>query len=192
MGVMGGFQLRKQTALVKGAVKNVLERSTHIQLLDGSKQELDEYSRHLILQSMHDMSMSALRCLVFAFADVPSDFATYDGSEDHPAHQQLLNPSNYSSIESNLTFVGFVGLRRCVKPLQTDVTQIEHRSARIMDTVQGGVLVNQLDQTEVFMSDHASLAACDNRPYRPIRSPRPYRTCCPLHRPTDAHNGAQS
>ncbi|CAN6897762.1 unnamed protein product [Brassica oleracea] len=111
MGVMGGFQLRKQTALVKGAVKNVLERSTHIQLLDGSKQELDEYSRHLILQSMHDMSMSALRCLVFAFADVPSDFATYDGSEDHPAHQQLLNPSNYSSIESNLTFVGFVGLR---------------------------------------------------------------------------------
>ena len=55
--------------------------------------------------------MSALRCLVFAFADVPSDFATYDGSEDHPAHQQLLNPSNYSSIESNLTFVGFVGLR---------------------------------------------------------------------------------
>ncbi|KAF2617204.1 hypothetical protein F2Q68_00038464 [Brassica cretica] len=106
--------------------------------------------------------MSALRCLVFAFADVPSDFATYDGSEVHPAHQQLLNPSNYSSIESNLTFVGFVGLRRCVKPLQTDVTQIEHRSARIMDTVQGGVLVNQLDQTEVFMSDHASLAACDS------------------------------
>ena len=43
-----------------------------------------------------------------------------------------------------------------------DVTQIEHRPARIMDTAQGGVLVNQLDQTEVFMSDHASLAACDS------------------------------
>uniref|UniRef100_A0A0D3DIN1 Uncharacterized protein n=1 Tax=Brassica oleracea var. oleracea TaxID=109376 RepID=A0A0D3DIN1_BRAOL len=42
-----------------------------------------------------------------------------------------------------------------------DVTQIEHRPARIMDTAQGG-LVNQLDQTEVFMSDHASLAACDS------------------------------
>ena len=37
-----------------------------------------------------------------------------------------------------------------------DVTQIEHRPARIMDTAQGGVLVNHLDQTEVFMSDHAS------------------------------------
>ncbi|WZZ26320.1 hypothetical protein YC2023_009721 [Brassica napus] len=31
-----------------------------------------------------------------------------------------------------------------------------------MNTAQGGVLVNQLDQTEVFMSDHASLAACDS------------------------------
>ena len=42
------------------------------------------------------------------------------------------------------------------------MTQIEHRPARIMDTAQGGVLVNQLVQTDVFMSDHASLAACDS------------------------------
>uniref|UniRef100_M4ES05 P-type Ca(2+) transporter n=1 Tax=Brassica campestris TaxID=3711 RepID=M4ES05_BRACM len=111
MGVMVDSSSGTKLLLVKGAVENVLERSTHIQLLDGSTQELDQYSRDLILQSLHDMSMSALRCLGFAYSDVPSDFATYDGSEDHPAHQQLLNPSNYSSIESNLTFVGFVGLR---------------------------------------------------------------------------------
>ena len=61
---------------MQGAVENVLERSTHIQLLDGSTQELDQYSRDLILQSLHDMSMSALRCLGFAYTDVPSDFAT--------------------------------------------------------------------------------------------------------------------
>ncbi|XP_048613835.1 calcium-transporting ATPase 4, endoplasmic reticulum-type-like [Brassica napus] len=97
--------------ILQGAVENVLERSTNIQLLDGSILELDQYLRDLILQNLHDMSMGALRCLGFAYSDVPSDFATYDGSEDHPAHQQLLNPSNYSSIESNLTFVGFVGLR---------------------------------------------------------------------------------
>ncbi|CAN7066174.1 unnamed protein product [Brassica oleracea var. botrytis] len=111
MGVMVDSSSGTKLLLVKGAVENVLERSTHIQLLDGSTQELDQYSRDLILQSLHDMSMSALRCLGFAYSDVPSDFATYDGSEDHPAHQQLLNPINYSSIESNLTFVGFVGLR---------------------------------------------------------------------------------
>ncbi|KAL0723726.1 hypothetical protein Bca4012_038325 [Brassica carinata] len=106
MGVMVDSSSGKKLLLVKGAVENILERSTHIQLLDGSTPELDQYSRDLILQSM-----SSLKCLRFAYSDVPSDFATYDGSEDHPAHQQLLNPSNYSSIESNLTFVGFVGLR---------------------------------------------------------------------------------
>ncbi|WZZ20553.1 hypothetical protein YC2023_121940 [Brassica napus] len=31
-----------------------------------------------------------------------------------------------------------------------------------MDTAQDGVLVNQLDQNKVFMSDHVSLAACDS------------------------------
>lgn len=102
---------KTDTEILQGAVENLLERSTRIQLLDGSTQELDQYSRDLILQSLRDMSLSALRCLGFAYSDVPSDFATYDGSEDHPAHQQLLNPSNYSSIESNLVFVGFVGLR---------------------------------------------------------------------------------
>ncbi|CAH8251515.1 unnamed protein product [Arabidopsis lyrata] len=111
MGVMVDSSSGKKLLLVKGAVENVLERSTRIQLLDDSVQELDQYSRDLILQSLRDMSLSALRCLGFAYSDVPSDFTTYDGSEDHPAHQQLLNPSNYFSIESNLTFAGFVGLR---------------------------------------------------------------------------------
>ncbi|KAF2600377.1 hypothetical protein F2Q68_00010218 [Brassica cretica] len=37
-----------------------------------------------------------------------------------------------------------------------DTPWIEHRSVWFMDTAQGGVLVYQLDQTEVFMSDHGS------------------------------------
>ncbi|CAG7863512.1 unnamed protein product [Brassica rapa] len=39
-----------------------------------------------------------------------------------------------------------------------------------MDTAQGGVLVNQLDQTEVFMSDHASLTACDSPSYHSVHA----------------------
>ncbi|KAH0876854.1 hypothetical protein HID58_064248 [Brassica napus] len=138
MGVMVDSSSRRKLLLVKGpyyeilqgAVENVLERSTNIQLLDGSILELDQYLRDLILQNLHDMSMGALRCLGFAYSDVPSDFATYDGSEDHPAHQQLLNPSNYSSIESNLTFVGFVGLR---DPLRKELRQAiaDYRTAGI-------------------------------------------------------------
>lgn len=57
------------------------------------------------------MSTSALRCLGFAYKEDLPEFAGYNGDEDHPAHQLLLNPSNYSSIESKLVFVGFVGLR---------------------------------------------------------------------------------
>uniref|UniRef100_A0A0D3AT82 Uncharacterized protein n=1 Tax=Brassica oleracea var. oleracea TaxID=109376 RepID=A0A0D3AT82_BRAOL len=37
-----------------------------------------------------------------------------------------------------------------------DTPWIEHRPVWFMDTAQGGILVYQLDQTEVFMSDHAS------------------------------------
>ncbi|KAJ9548347.1 hypothetical protein OSB04_020890 [Centaurea solstitialis] len=57
------------------------------------------------------MSMGALRVLGFAYKDDPSEFTTYNGDEDHPAHNLLLNPTTYSSIESNLTFAGLAGLR---------------------------------------------------------------------------------
>ncbi|KAF8365044.1 hypothetical protein HHK36_032952 [Tetracentron sinense] len=110
MGVIAKSNSGKNLLLVKGAVENVLERSTSIQLLDGSVVELDQKSRGCILQALHEMSTSSLRCLGFAYKEELSEFATYNG-EDHPAHELLLKPSNYSSIESELIFVGMVGLR---------------------------------------------------------------------------------
>lgn len=89
----------------------MLERSSHIQLLNGSVVKLDQRSKSVILDSLNEMSTSALRVLGFAFKDDPSEFTTYNGEEDHPAHNLLLDPTNYSSIESNLTFAGLVGLR---------------------------------------------------------------------------------
>jgi len=80
-------------------------------LLDGTIVELDQTSRDAILQSLQEMSLSALRCLGFAYKDNLPEFATYNGDEDHPAHELLLNPSTYSSIESKLIFVGLAGLR---------------------------------------------------------------------------------
>ncbi|XP_022755698.1 calcium-transporting ATPase 1, endoplasmic reticulum-type-like [Durio zibethinus] len=111
MGVIVNSSSGRKSLLVKGAVENLLERSTFIQLLDGSIVELDQYTRDLILQSLHEMSTDALRCLGFAYKEELFEFATYNGDEDHPAHQLLLNPSKYSSIESKLIFVGLVGLR---------------------------------------------------------------------------------
>lgn len=79
-------------------------------MLDGSVVRLDETSRSLVLEELLDMSSNALRCLGLAYKADLSEFADYDG-EHHPAHKLLLDPSNYSSIESNLIFVGLVGLR---------------------------------------------------------------------------------
>ena len=89
-----------------------MERCTYMQLLDGTVVEMDDTSRGLILESLREMSRSALRCLGFAYKDETPEFATYDG-EEHPAHKLLLDHSNYSSIENNLIFAGFVGLRVC-------------------------------------------------------------------------------
>ncbi|XVE59176.1 hypothetical protein DITRI_Ditri05aG0024700 [Diplodiscus trichospermus] len=111
MGVIVNSSSGRKSLLVKGAVENLLERSSFIQLLDGSIVELDQYSRNLILQSLREMSSDALRCLGFAYKEELFEFATYNGDEDHPAHQLLLNPSNYSSIEGKLIFVGLAGIR---------------------------------------------------------------------------------
>ncbi|EYU17397.1 hypothetical protein MIMGU_mgv1a002405mg [Erythranthe guttata] len=97
--------------LVKGAVESLLDRSSHVQLLDGSVVELDQSLRAVILESLHKLSSNALRVLGFAYKDDLPEFATYDGDEDHPAHKLLLKPETYSSIESNLVFVGLAGLR---------------------------------------------------------------------------------
>ncbi|KAG0475307.1 hypothetical protein HPP92_014993 [Vanilla planifolia] len=117
MGVIVRSKAGSNTLLVKGAVENLLERSRFIQLLDGSVVRLDEHSKRLILEALHEMSSNALRCLGFAYKNDLAELSTYDG-EDHPAHKLLLNPSNYSSIESDLIFVGLVGLR---DPPRTEV-----------------------------------------------------------------------
>ncbi|KAB2622239.1 calcium-transporting ATPase 1-like [Pyrus ussuriensis x Pyrus communis] len=111
MGVIVNSRSGKKSLLVKGAVENLLERSTKVQLLDGTVVPLDDSSRNYIMQALNEMSTSALRCLGFAYKDELGEFSSYDGDDDHPAHRLLLDPSNYSSIESDLVFVGLVGLR---------------------------------------------------------------------------------
>lgn len=76
------------------------------------------------------MSTNALRCLGFAYKSELHEFATYDGDADHPNHEILLEPSNYNSIESELTFVGMVGLRvstKYIKYCQTSMLPSKHQ-----------------------------------------------------------------
>ncbi|KAI3514205.1 hypothetical protein L1887_12524 [Cichorium endivia] len=111
MGVIVSSNSGKNSLFVKGAVENILERSSYVQLVDGSVVELDQRGKSVILDSLNEMSTSALRVLGFAYKENPSEFETYNGDEEHPAHNLLLNPANYPSIESNLTFAGLAGLR---------------------------------------------------------------------------------
>ncbi|KAF8413369.1 hypothetical protein HHK36_001350 [Tetracentron sinense] len=96
--------------LVKGAVENILERSSHVQLADGSLVPMDEPCRQLLLLKHLEMSSKGQRCLGLAYKDDLGELSDYY-VESHRAHKKLLDPSNYSEIENNLVFVGVVGLR---------------------------------------------------------------------------------
>ncbi|KAI3802196.1 hypothetical protein L1987_30326 [Smallanthus sonchifolius] len=111
VGVIVSSKSGRNSLLVKGAVENLLERSSHMQLLDGSVVALDNKAKTVILNSLNELSSSALRVLGFAFKEDPPEFTTYNGDEDHPAHNLLLDPANYSKFESNLVFAGLAGLR---------------------------------------------------------------------------------
>ncbi|GMP89165.1 hypothetical protein CsSME_00040850 [Camellia sinensis var. sinensis] len=176
MGVIVSSSSGRKSLLVKGAVENVLERSSFVQLLDGSIVELDQTSKNTILRSLQEMSSSALRCLGFAYKENLPEFATYDGDEDHPAHQLLLNPSNYSSIESTLIFVGFAGLR---DPPRKEVREAieDCRAAGIQVMVITGDNKNTAEaicrEIGVFGPDEdISLKSLTGREFMDLRDPK--------------------
>lgn len=94
----------------QGAVENVLERSTHLQLSDGTVEEMTDEARNALLAKLHGLSKKALRCLGLAYKYDLAELSTYDG-ESHSAHKLLLDLNNYDQIESGLIFVGMAGLR---------------------------------------------------------------------------------
>ncbi|XP_057531393.1 calcium-transporting ATPase, endoplasmic reticulum-type [Amaranthus tricolor] len=96
--------------LVKGAVESLLERTSHVQLADGSIVPIDESCKKLLLSRQLEMSSKGLRCLGLAYKDDLGELSDYN-NESHPAHRRLLDPNCYPEIESNLIFVGVVGIR---------------------------------------------------------------------------------
>lgn len=110
MGVIVREPNGSNRLLVKGAVESLLERSTYVQLADGSTVPIDESCRQLLLLRHLEMSSKGLRCLGLAYKDDLGELSGYYAAT-HPAHKKLLDPSCYSSIESDLVFVGVVGLR---------------------------------------------------------------------------------
>ena len=56
------------------------------------------------------MSSKGLRCLGLGYKDDLGELSDYNG-ERHPSHKKLVDPTCYDSIETDLIFVGVVGLR---------------------------------------------------------------------------------
>ncbi|KAM3376687.1 hypothetical protein P3S68_015402 [Capsicum galapagoense] len=99
-----------QMGLVKGAVESLLECSTHVQFADRSTVPIDESCRQLLLSRLLERSSKGLRCLGLVYKDDLGELSGYN-AETHLAHKKLLDPSCCCSIESDLVFVGVVGLR---------------------------------------------------------------------------------
>lgn len=87
-----------------------MDRSSFLQLADGRVVAMRQETRELLLRKMQSMTSKALRCLALAYKEDLKEFADYDG-EVHHAHAQLQEPANYTTIESELVFVGMLGLR---------------------------------------------------------------------------------
>ena len=124
--------------LVKGASENVLGRCTKMLLPSGEIVPMSAASRDVLLDQVNGMASGALRVLAFAIKDGADlgELADYNGA-DHPAHKLLLDPTNYLSIESNLTFVGLIGLRDPPRPEVRDAVE-ECRKAGIRVVVITG------------------------------------------------------
>lgn len=96
---------------VKGAPEAILDRCSKIMLPDGSTELLSDASRNAINDRILEMARDALRTLALA---VKSDLEhlglhDYDGAA-HQGHGQLGDPANFVNVETDLTFVGMVGI----------------------------------------------------------------------------------
>ena len=119
--VMGGADSSGNVLFVKGAAECVLQRCTRVMLADGSVVKMDAFARNKVLKSIDMAAGHALRMLALAVKPtLEGHLASYDGRDSHPGHALLADISKYSTIESDLVFVGLTGLQ---DPPRTEVKQ---------------------------------------------------------------------
>ena len=96
--------------LVKGAPEGLLSRCNKILQANGKVVKLDKAGLETVLAQQQRMAGRALRVLALAYKDLGGDLGSYDGTVGHAATKILAEDSNFASIESELTFVGLVGI----------------------------------------------------------------------------------
>lgn len=95
----------------KGAPEMLVKRCSKILLPDGQVEPLTDGWRAEIDKELQQMAKGALRTMGLAMKmEDLKDLETYDGSHDHPGHRVLAEPGNFIDLESDMTFVGMVGI----------------------------------------------------------------------------------
>ena len=77
---------------------------------DGSIVSLTTRYREEILTNINLLASKGLRVLACAYKTGLGSLDDYTGPL-HPQHKMLLNAESYATIESELTFVGLVGMQ---------------------------------------------------------------------------------
>jgi Ca2+-transporting ATPase len=104
--------------LVKGAAELVLERCSKIMLEDGSIVPITSEVRLSLEEQIHSVAGRPLRSLALAYkyGEHLGELNTITDSEMAKENSLLKDSSSYSSIESDLTLVGFVGIKDPARP----------------------------------------------------------------------------
>mmetsp|Transcript_25532 Transcript_25532/g.58965 ORF Transcript_25532/g.58965 Transcript_25532/m.58965 type:complete len:1036 (+) Transcript_25532:106-3213(+) len=96
---------------VKGAPESILERCATITLPDGTVEPLTAAGKKAIQETMEEMTKEALRTLALAVKSDLQDLSLHDyDGPSHKGHSILADPSNFAKVESDLSFVGLVGV----------------------------------------------------------------------------------
>jgi Ca2+-transporting ATPase len=103
---------------VKGAPEGILDRCTHVRLEDGTTAAFTDAAKKQIKDQQGVMATQALRTLGLAMVEDTGSLSDYNGEHDHPAHEQLKKYENYAEIESEMVFIGLVGMK---DPPRTEV-----------------------------------------------------------------------
>jgi len=114
MSVIARCKDGKNIALIKGAPDLLLETCKTVKLESGEIANLNAELRETISRKIKEASKNAYRCLGFAIKEsLPEELATADEKKLAPL---TIDEAKYNFIESDATFLGYVGIKDPPRP----------------------------------------------------------------------------
>jgi Ca2+-transporting ATPase len=104
----------KNHLFVKGAPDMLIERCSNLMLEDGTTVPITSALRNKLLEEFKGISKRPLRCLAFAYKSEEEEETSLSGTislRDENLSKMKKDQDSYLQLESNLTFVGFVGIK---------------------------------------------------------------------------------